>query len=77
MTISPETLQYVASCLHEIRSAKKSLGVGFDTYPHGQMLIGYLKGVSAGTGVDLLQLVSLAAPLVDEMGIDEDWIRAN
>lgn len=47
-------MQGVAACLLEIASYRSSMGAeAFGQFPHGQLLVGYVRGVAAGAGMPL------------------------
>lgn len=64
--LGPGVLEAVAKCLEEISEQRQNLGEFFDDYPLGQRLIGYIRGVSVGSGIDILSLIKEAEKLLPE-----------
>lgn len=74
--IPVEVLHRVAACLHEICLYRQGMpGDEFNSFPHGQLLVGYLRGVAVGMGMDHRVLVDRAKHLLeDPTVVDALWV---
>ena len=68
-TLNPDALRGAVACLKEIATYRARMDPGaFAEFPHGQLLAGYIRGVAAGAGIGLEQLLALAEAAGDTEG---------